>query len=148
MIAKLFNLSKKYHKGKHNDIKLRAVREDDCDDLWIWRNHPKVREWSYNTYEIEYEKHKEWFRDKIISKGTRIYVAENRKGEKIGQIRFELEKGNRALVNVNLNPEFFGKGFGSEIIKRGSEPLIRENKEVREIVAEILDGNIVSKKAF
>ena len=98
-------------------IKFRKAKRDDCYDLWIWRNHPRTRKWSFNTEEIEYEKHREWFQQKMKDKSIHIYIAENRKGEKVGQIRFEINN-NTAYTNVNLNSKFLGKGFGSKIIQK------------------------------
>lgn len=135
-------------KIKNEGISLRQARIDDCYYLWNWRNHPEIRKWCFNTDKIEYAKHKEWFARKIKEKGTKIYITENNKGEKIGQIRFELDKKHTAFVNVNLNPDFFGKGFGSKLIKKGTALFSKENPHLKEAVAEIRDENIASKRAF
>ena len=141
--------NKKYTINKvNNNIKLRKARKNDCYDLWIWRNHTEIRHWSFNREEIEYEKHREWFEKKIKDRDVNIYIAENIKEEKVGQIRFEINKKKLASVNINLNPKFFGKGLGSKIIRKGTESFLKENRNVKEVIAEILDENITSKKAF
>lgn len=145
----LSNFTKdKMYKNNFERITLRLATREDCRDLWIWRNHRDVRKWSFDTKPIEYDKHRTWFERKLREEKTRIYIAENKKGEKVGQIRFEMDKGKLAYINVNLNPEFFGKGLGNKIIKIATEVFMKENSNAKEIIAEVIDENIVSKKAF
>jgi spore coat polysaccharide biosynthesis predicted glycosyltransferase SpsG/ribosomal protein S18 acetylase RimI-like enzyme len=133
---------------KENNLHLREGKERDCYDLWVWRNHPEARKWSFEKKEIDYWHHVEWFRKKARSKGTKIYVAENEKSEKVGQVRFQRGKEGRTYVNINLNPDFFNQGLGNKILKKATHRFVRENPEVAELRAEILGENTVSKKAF
>lgn len=145
----LSNFTKdKMYKNNFERITLRLATRGDCRDLWIWRKHRDVRKWSFDTKPIEYDKHRTWFERKLREEKTRIYIAENKKREKVGQIRFEMDKGKLAYINVNLNPEFFGKGLGNKIIKIATKVFMRENSNAKEIIAEVIDENIVSKKAF
>jgi len=130
------------------ELSIRRATDEDCYDLWIWRNHPEVRKWCFNTNEIDFEVHKEWFRKKNKDENTRIYIIENEKGKKIGQVRFDINQQAKAVINVNLNPEYFGKGFGSKMIEKATKIFIEEKKDIKTIVAEINDLNIASKKAF
>ena len=56
--------------------------------------------------------------------------------KKIGAIRFE-DKGEAVKVNIMLNPDFLGKGFGSKIIRLGTEKFIKERQPDKSIHAEI-----------
>jgi RimJ/RimL family protein N-acetyltransferase len=107
-----------------------------------------VRKWCLNKQKIKYQNHKKWFEKKINDKNIIMYIVENEKKEKIGQVRLEKSKEKSFNINLNLNPSFFGKGYGNIIIKKVTKLLIRDNLEVREIIAEILDKNVVSQKAF
>jgi UDP-2,4-diacetamido-2,4,6-trideoxy-beta-L-altropyranose hydrolase len=131
-----------------NAICLRQANGTDCYDLWAWRNHPEVRRWSFDKKEIEYRRHVEWFRKKIKSNDTQIYVAEAKRSEKVGQVRFQSGDGDRAYVNINLNPDFLRRGLGNRILKRATLKYLRENRKVAEVRAEILEGNTSSEKAF
>ncbi len=115
--------------------------------MWFWRNNPKVRKWSFEGKKIDYAKHKEWFKQKINNKDTRIYIAEDKKGRKVGQVRFEAKQKSRAYITANLNPKFFGEGLGSEIMKIGTLRFLKEKPQIKEIIAEILQENIASEKA-
>jgi RimJ/RimL family protein N-acetyltransferase len=127
-------------------IKLKIVTENDCKDLWLWRNCSEVRKKSFNSQPISWKEHKKWFYSNINSQATKTYIA-YRGITKIGVIRFELYK-NFIRVNVNLNPQFFGKGHGIKIIKLGTEKMIKSIKTTRCIRAEIKKDNITSIKAF
>jgi len=133
---------------EENSLHLREVNEKDCYDLWVWRNHPEARRWSFDRKEIDYSHHVEWFRKKAGSKDTRIYVAENEQSEKLGQVRFERKNGNLAFVSINLNPDFMKRGLGNKILSEATLKYLRENRKVAEVRAEILKANVVSKRAF
>ncbi len=129
-----------------NNIILNKVTDDDCKYLWVWRNDPKIRNFFLNTGVIPWEEHKKWFYSKIKDTNTKIYIVHQ--GEnKVGVIRFEIEKDS-VKVSVNLNPEFFGKGLGSKIIKLGTEIFLKETKTKKHIIAKIKKDNIASQKAF
>jgi len=130
------------------EIILRKAAMVDCRDLLAWRNHPEVRKWHFNADKIEYKIHAKWFEKKIGSDNARIYIAENRKKEKLGQIRIDIGENKSAYVTIDLNPEFFGMGLGSRIIKIGTEIFVGKNSGIRAMLAEIYDENVASRKAF
>lgn len=133
--------------GRKN-ICLRRATETDCYDVWNWRNHPEVRRWSFDKGEIDYSYHVEWFKEKLGNKDSRIYIAENERGQKLGQVRFERKKADLAVVNINVNPDFLRKGLGNRILSKATLQYLRDNREVKEVRAEILEGNSASRKAF
>ena len=133
---------------KENGFRIREVREKDCYDLWIWRNHPEVRRWSFDKKEIDYRHHLGWFRKMSESKHSTIYVAESEKSEKLGQVRFQKDKEGPAYVNINLNPDFLKRRLGNKILREATLKYLGENRKVMEVRAEILEGNTTSKKAF
>jgi RimJ/RimL family protein N-acetyltransferase len=132
---------------KTTQVRLRRVKAEDCNDLWNWRNHPEVRKWCFSPEKVDLRTHKEWFLKKIKDPNTLIYIALNRLGEKIGQIRFDL-KNDSAFVSISLNPIFFNKGYGSKVIEQGTSLCLHAFKNAKQCLAEIIDSNIVSKNAF
>jgi len=131
---------------KATDITLNLVSENDCRNLWLWRNHPDVRKGCFRDGCIVWQEHKQWFYKSLKNKNIRIYVASRGK-DKIGVIRFRRLK-DYIKVSVNLNPEFFGKGLGANIIRLGTEKVLEEKKFRKPIIAEIRLDNIISQKAF
>jgi RimJ/RimL family protein N-acetyltransferase len=133
---------------KRIEIKLREAIEDDCYDLWTWRNHIEVRKWCFDKKIVPFQEHEKWFIKKIQDKNIKMYIAENKNKEKLGQVRFEMDNNKSCIININLNPKFFSKGFGNKIIKTATEVFVKEKSKVKEVMAEIIHGNIASKKAF
>ena len=73
-----------------NEVSLSKIQSQDCDLLFKWVNDPEVRENAFNTSPISYEEHVKWFKNKIDSKTSFIYIA--RVGNSpIGQIRIDIE---------------------------------------------------------
>ena len=129
-------------------IKIRHSTEDDCHDLLIWRNNPAIRQMCFDSSQIKEEEHKKWFDKKIKDKNTRIYIAEDAKGKKLGQVRFEVNDENKAYISVNLNPEFLGQGLGHKIIRMATDIFLNERKDINKIIAEVIEENTASQKAF
>ncbi|NQT22167.1 MAG: PIG-L family deacetylase, partial [Candidatus Omnitrophica bacterium] len=108
---------------KDDNIKLRYPLKKDSKVIWNWRNHPEVRKNFFNTKIVSWDEHKKWFLQKIRDPHAKIYIA-TCKRKKIGVIRFETIQEN-AFVSVNVNPAFFGEGFGSLIICHGTNKYLK-----------------------
>jgi UDP-2,4-diacetamido-2,4,6-trideoxy-beta-L-altropyranose hydrolase len=129
-------------------IRIRLADEMDCLDVWLWRNHVKARNFSFNKKGIDYKKHTKWFLEIMSDERAKIYIAENKKKEKIAQIRFTLYNTYTSYISISLNPNYYGKGLGSKIIERATSHYLTENPYVREVRAEVLEENLASKRAF
>ncbi|MCF7888035.1 MAG: GNAT family N-acetyltransferase [Candidatus Omnitrophica bacterium] len=125
---------------------IRLAEEKDCRDIWKWRNHPKVRKWCINNNDIKLADHKKWFKEKKQDKKTEIYIAENN-NNKIGQVRFDILK-NVAEININLNPEYFGRGLGHRVLLEATNNFFSHHGGVKKIIAKIISENLASIKAF
>lgn len=126
---------------------LRKVTADDCHDLWLWRNHLKTRKMSINSEEIPYQSHCEWFNKKSADKNSVIYIVSGNDNHKIGQARLEMQ-GNRAQINLSLNPSFIGRGLGKVVVSLVTDKFLEEYTHIETIVAEILKSNAASQKIF
>lgn len=127
-------------------VDLRTATEADMADLLEWRNHPETRGASFNTEMIMPEAHEAWFKRKLASTDTVIYIAVSGK-DKLGTVRFE-DDGETIKTSVMLNPAFFGQGLGSKVISIATEKYLREKRPAKPIVAEIKTGNTASLRAF
>lgn len=119
----------------------------DIKDLFEWRNHSIARKNSFNTRKISWNEHKKWFNKKINDKNSTIYIVCDKENVKIGVTRFD-EVENVIKINIMLNPEFIGKGFGEKIIKAGAKKFLQETNVTKPIIAEIKYDNIASIKSF
>lgn len=133
-------------KEDRRKIDLRAATVADMADLLEWRNHPETRKSSFNTDAITPEAHEAWFKKKLASTDTVIYIAISGT-DKLGTIRFE-DNGETIKTSVMLNPAFFRQGLGSKVIAIGTEKYRMEKKTARPIFAEIKTDNAASLRAF
>lgn len=127
-------------------LELKNADLKDSEDLYQWRNHPIVRKGSFQPDPFSREEHDQWLRKKYADPNTTIYMAYH-EGQKIGAIRFE-DMPDAARVNVMLNPDFIGKGFGVRLIESGTKKFMDEQKPCKPIIAEIKRDNEASRKAF
>ena len=118
----------------------------DINDLFNWRNHSDVRKNSFNSDLISWDEHEKWFKSKLQDTESVIYIAYYEK-TKVGSIRFE-DKGDAIKVSIMLNPDFLGKGLGSEVIRLGKDRFINEKRPCKPIIAEVKKDNIASIKVF
>lgn len=125
---------------------LRPAIKDDCKDLWRWRNNRKVRQCCFNSKTIAWEQHRKWFSAKMKDDNARLYIGMHGK-DKIGVIRFDAGIDS-ITVSINIDPAFFNKGFGTAMIRIGTEKAFSEFGDSRPVLAEIKKENISSKKAF
>lgn len=126
------------------NIVLKPASDNDCKDLWLWRNHPVVRKNFFNDKPISWKEHKAWFYSKAKSPNAKIYIA-TLDEKKIGVIRFETEE-TLIRVSFNLNPDFFNRNLGSKIMKLGTEKMLCEISCAKPIIAEIKKENIAAQK--
>lgn len=131
--------------NSQNKIFLRPAQKDDCLDIFNWRNDPVSVMFSPSG-KIKFEEHEVWFNKKIEDPQTSIIVITNLKKEKVGMIRFDKDK-KKAIVSINLNPKYRGKGLGKESLRLAIKKYFN-NFDVEEIVAKIDPKNVVSQNLF
>ena len=133
---------------KEKIMTLRPVRRADCRDIWLWRNHPDVRKYAFQSQPISYAEHQKWFQQMERAPQVELYIAENLKKEKVGQARFYTDCCGASFISVNLNPKFFGRRLGSRLIKDATQIFLKRNPAVKHVLAEIISSNVSSQKAF
>ncbi len=133
---------------KEKMIFLRPARKADCRDIWLWRNHPRVRQQAFFSRPIAYADHRKWFRRMKDDARVRLYIAENFRKEKIGQARFDRDGRRSSLISANLNPEFFGRRLGSRLVQEATRDFLKKYPAVKHVLADIKLNNVISQKAF
>jgi UDP-2,4-diacetamido-2,4,6-trideoxy-beta-L-altropyranose hydrolase len=128
------------------ELRLRLVRETDCRLLFEWANDPVARAASFHGAEISWEDHVCWFRERLQDPQSIIYIGENAAGEPVGLVRFQI-KGVRAVLSVNVAPEFRGQGWGRGLIAFGTRSMVRTGS-VRRVDALVKPDNQASVRLF
>jgi UDP-4-amino-4,6-dideoxy-N-acetyl-beta-L-altrosamine N-acetyltransferase len=74
-------------------VSLRPINREDCEIIFRWRNAPQVREASFNSEEISYDNHCNWFERQLSGSGRTnlIFSLEN---VAAGVVYFEIDDMN------------------------------------------------------
>ena len=132
--------------SKEKKVTLRFAEEEDCREVYDWRNDSRVRAISFSSEEIPYEDHEQWFKKMIRDPNRILFIIMNEEFQTIGDIRFD-KKGNYSLINIVIGWDFVGKGYGTSALAKASKTYL-DNFSVDYIVAEIKKDNIPSIKSF
>lgn len=128
------------------ELELRPARESDCRLLFAWAVDPIARAASFHSAEILWEDHARWFGERLRDRYSIIYIGENRAGEAVGLVRFQIS-GDRAVLSVNVAPAYRGEGWGRELIAFSIRKLVR-TRPVGEIEAFVKPDNQASVRLF
>src|SRR3989344_2193574 len=131
--------------NKDKKIYLRFVEEEDKETIFNWRNDPVTIENSI-TGKVNYLEHKIWFANKIKDINTHLFIIINEFFEKVGIVFFN-EKDNQAVISINLNPDFRGKGYGTASLLKAVSQYF-DNFPIESIIAEIKENNNISLRLF
>ena len=127
-------------------IEFRQILSTDVSIIFRWINDENVRKMSFHSEPISWEEHRAWFDSKIVDQNHVYYIALDENKIPVGQIRFGVNILD-ADVSVLIAPEFRKKGFGTEIIKCGTQ-LLFSSTSVSKVHAYIKLNNYGSYKAF
>lgn len=101
-----------------NSIQLRPVKKEDCELLWKWANDPEVRSAAFFSNPIDWETHVKWFENNLTSKSCFIFIFEDINNNPIGQVRFDFYNNKEAEIDISIEKQNRGKGFGSAMINK------------------------------
>jgi UDP-2,4-diacetamido-2,4,6-trideoxy-beta-L-altropyranose hydrolase len=126
------------------DMRLATIADEK--DLYEWRNHPKIREVSFNEQVITLEQHTQWFRN-TLSNPNRLLLIGEMKENPVGVVRFDID-GNSAEVSIYLIQENHHKGLGQSLLS-SAEQWLKENKtNISVIKANVIERNSISQRFF
>lgn len=124
---------------------LREARSADVDLLYHWVNDPMVRQNAFNTNQINYESHCNWFARCLHSEDVKIYILV-KKEIPVGQVRLNIENGE-ALIDYSIASNYRGHGLGCVIIELISEKVV-SMRNVDYLTAYVKFGNKPSQMVF
>ena len=124
---------------------LRRVTADDSELLWRWSNEQVTRAKAFNSESIQWELHYAWFKRKLNSPNSRIWILE-KEDQAAGQIRYD-RNGNCAEIHLMVATAFRGQGLGSILLRRS---LLQTSRElgVRNFFGLVKAGNNSSARVF
>jgi UDP-2,4-diacetamido-2,4,6-trideoxy-beta-L-altropyranose hydrolase len=126
---------------------LRRAVKDDSQMVYSLSNDPSVRRQSISKESISWEDHLKWFDEKIADREYYFLLAFDKKGNFIGQIRFQIQD-EEGVVSISVSDEFRGKGFSKRILQQACQKVFQEKSGVKSITAYIKPDNGASIGAF
>lgn len=129
-------------------MKIRKATLNDLLYFFQLVNDPLVRNNSLNVENISLSDHTNWFKQKVSSAATYIYVAEERDNF-IGQVRFDREEiGRTWSIDYSLASNYRGLGLGKELLKKSVESFCKEIDISFDLLAKVKKTNLPSMKVF
>lgn len=129
-----------------DEISLRKATLADADIMFAWRNAPETRKYFFDPRPIDKFKHIDWLSNSLTMTTRYLLIAEiNQKP--IGVLRYDLIDST-AEIDIYLNPELSGKGFGTLILKAGVAWAKANYLPAKTLKAKVIADNIGSRRAF
>ena len=127
-----------------SELRVRHACFADCETYWYWANDKFVRINAFQSSNIEWETHREWFQKKMSSNDSRLIIAESTIGA-IGQARFD-RVGEFWVVDFSVARQFRGHDRGREVLALAIN-LFRKSSPAP-LIAEVKEENCASVKVF
>lgn len=127
-------------------IFLREATTEDLELLYEWANDARVRANSFQTKEISYQEHTEWFGRMLKDETIKQYVLMDR-DRAVGQVRIELQ-GEEATIGYSVSAANRGRGYGRMLLSLLEEKIQAELPQIHTFVAKVKPENHTSKKLF
>lgn len=122
---------------------------DDVDLLFNWANDPDVRINAINKDLIPFENHQRWYRSKMESNTSFIYIVEDIYDKSpVGQVRFDLMDSERFLIDYSIDLKKRGKGLGEVILRKGIKSLCSDYTGNISLEAKVKRSNAASAQVF
>ena len=102
-----------------NSIALRLATQDDCQQLFEWRNDPTTIAMSLVAEPVPWENHLRWFESVSANPERHLLVGEL-DGMACGTVRFD-EVDDTAEISITVSPQFRGQGVGSKLLNAAAE---------------------------
>jgi len=128
-------------------LRLRPAQESDGRLLWEWANDSGVRAAAFSSAPIPWEQHVLWFTTKMKDPACRILIAEDGRGQPVGQFRMDWRTREDADIDVSLSSDCRGAGYGPVLIDLGVGIAFAERRAAR-LHAFVKPENQASRRSF
>jgi len=132
------------HSKKKNKIVIRDVNLNDVNLLFDWANDELTRKNSFNSNEISFKEHEQWFTSKLKNSNSLFFIGMINSSP-IGLVRYEVGEEN-TIVSISIDKNFRGKKLAPSLLKEAAMSYFKINK--KPILAYIKKENIASVKSF
>ncbi|MBY0449756.1 MAG: UDP-2,4-diacetamido-2,4,6-trideoxy-beta-L-altropyranose hydrolase [Cyanobacteria bacterium] len=128
-------------------VLLRKANIEDCDFIYLWRNHPETRAYFLDPNPIERTDHEAWLKKVLMSDKVHLMIAEENTIP-VGVLRYDLEEDNTYTVSIYLDPTQHGRGLGAKILQAGTAWIQDTQTLPCRLKAVVLSQNQASHRVF
>lgn len=128
-----------------NNFYLRKAKYEDKDILFSWANDDDCRKNSFNQELIEYNQHINWFKKKLNSSYSDIYIL-IKNNINLGQIRLDYIN-DKAYISYSIDKKYRGNNLGNVILSL-VENIVKDNKSIKYLCGKVKYTNFTSIKKF
>lgn len=118
----------------------------DAELLWQWANDHTVRSNSFHPESIPFDKHIAWYKEKLASHNTRIWILELNQVP-VAQVRYESVDTYTAEIHFSVASDYRGKGIGTESLVLTSVLACKE-LTVERLRGIVFKSNVASARTF
>jgi UDP-2,4-diacetamido-2,4,6-trideoxy-beta-L-altropyranose hydrolase len=144
VVSSLLEIEQSFSLSDH--LRARDADFRDARLLWQWANDPSVRANSFHPEAIPLDEHLNWYKRKLASPGTRIWILELNQVP-VAQIRYDRIDANEAEISFSVSSMDRGKGLGTRALILTAEMACRE-LGVRYLRGAVFDANLASARTF
>jgi UDP-2,4-diacetamido-2,4,6-trideoxy-beta-L-altropyranose hydrolase len=131
-----------------NVVHLRPANENDSRLLFEWANDAEVRAGAFSPESIPWERHEQWFADKMKNPNCLIQIAEDEHAQPLGQFRVDWLSSGDGEIDVSVAREYRGEKYGRKIIRLGVEAAFAQRETGTRLHALVKLENKASARAF
>ena len=125
-------------------INFRKAKKSDAKLVFNWSNDSLVRKQSFNSEEIKWDQHLDWFINKVNDNKC-LFLITIINDEPAGLIRFDIDS-KFATIGILLSNNFRGQNLAVPILKKSSRKYFKDFN--LPILAYIKKSNLASIKSF
>ena len=128
-------------------LKIRPANELDCQLLWEWVNEPEVRTSAFESKRVPWSAHVAWFRKKRVDPRCHAFIATDKLGQSVGQVRFDVQNDGNSIIDVSIAHDKRQRGYGVSALRLACRELFRTTA-CQQVVAYIKTDNVASIQVF
>lgn len=125
-------------------LEFRKATLEDSRLLFDWSSDDLVRQNSFNSEQLIFENHNQWFTDKLKDE-NQLFLIAMVDNQEAGLVRYSLGKNN-AVVGISISKQFRGKQLAARFLVESAKVYFKTN--ALPIFAYIKKQNIASIKSF
>jgi UDP-2,4-diacetamido-2,4,6-trideoxy-beta-L-altropyranose hydrolase len=131
---------------KSRNLRLVPAQPGDAAIYFGWVNETEVRRQSLNSEPVPWKDHLRWFKARLASSQSRLFVLRTDRDLPVGQIRFDICEDGTARLSYSLDPVARGRGWAAVLVTEGLRKLGALG--TFQVHAEVRTSNLASRRVF